>query len=59
MKTVDVERLNKKYTDMMRAVSSPEDGRVEADRLLINLLVEIGGFDDLLDEYDRIPKWYG
>lgn len=34
-----------------------EEGHYEADSVLCSLLAELG-FDDVVEQYAKIPKWY-
>lgn len=37
---------------------NPESAHFEADAILISILKDIGGFDKIIKEYNKVPKWY-
>lgn len=50
------EKLNKKYLTRMKNLDN-EFEHEEADFILCCLLIELG-YEELVTEYRRIPKWY-
>jgi hypothetical protein len=54
------EALTQKYLRLLKAVAEIEDeerGHKEADGVLMDLLKEIG-FDEVVQAYLNIPKWF-
>ena len=59
MKYIDIE---KEYLEKMKEINrelqgDPEMAHSEADDLLVKLLKELG-FEKLVKEYEKVPKWY-
>ena len=36
----------------------PESAHGRADEILLEILREEGGYDDIIEAYENVPKWY-
>ena len=54
------EEKKKEYLKKMEECSSldTECGHIEADDLLIDILKDIGGFDNIISAYENVDKWF-
>lgn len=51
-------KLNDKYVKLLKKIhGDTEVNHIEADDLLCNLLVDLG-YQEVVDAYDKIDKWY-
>lgn len=53
---IDREQILKQLTELQRD-NDQEWAHIMADRILCNLLSELG-YDDIVEEYTNISKWY-
>ena len=61
-KKVDVEKYKRRLFEIIEKLEKQkyydeEDAHIEADAVLCDLLKELG-FEDVVELYEKIPKWY-
>ena len=57
---MNIKDLDKKYAELIKLKcnnSDTEEDHIEADSIILELLEELS-FNEVIEEYEKIDKWY-